>query len=80
MKLEELKNPSYTVKQTADIMGIHERTVMRMLEDGRLDGDLVETLRGKVWLISPLSIATMMVRKSDSGNKQYPRAETKRKD
>ena len=77
MKLEELKKPSYTIKQTAESLGVHQRTVIRMLEDGRLEGDLVDTLRGKVWLISPISIATLMVRKSDMGIKRYPRAKKK---
>jgi excisionase family DNA binding protein len=74
MKSEELGKPTYTIKQTAEMLGVHERTVVRMIEDKRLEGQLVATLRGKVWLISPISIATLLVRKSDLGSKQYPRA------
>ncbi len=74
MKVEELKKASFTIKQTAASLEIKERTVMRMLKDGRLQGELVDTLRGKVWLIQPLSIAELIVRKQDSGKKQYPRA------
>jgi excisionase family DNA binding protein len=79
MNSEELKKPSYTIKQAAEMLGVHERTVVRMLEDKRLEGQLVDTLRGKVWLITPISIATLLVRKSDSGSKQYPKT-TKKED
>lgn len=74
MKTDELGKPSFTIKQAAKNLGIHERTVIRMLEDGRLEGELVDTLRGKIWLISPLSIAMLLIRKEESGRKRYPRA------
>ena len=74
MKQEELNKPIYTIKKTAEIMGVNDRTVVRMLEDGRLEGELVDTLRGKIWLISPISIAMMVVKKDESGNKRYPKA------
>lgn len=77
MKIEELEKPNFTIKQAAKALEIHDRTVIRMLEDGRLEGELVDTLRGKIWLITPISIATLLVRKSDSGKKQYPRANKK---
>ena len=74
MKIDGLWKPSFTIKQAASALGIHERTVIRMLEDGRLEGKLIDTLRGKIWLINPLSIAMLLIRKEDSGRKRYPRA------
>lgn len=74
MKSDELEKPVYTIKQTAGMLQVHERTVVRMIEDKRLIGELIDTLRGKVWLISPISIATLLLRKSNSHSKQYPRA------
>lgn len=74
MSAEELNKPSFTVKQTADILGVHQRTVFRMLEDGRLQGKLVDTLKGGVWLIDPISIATLILRKGDLKTKSYPTA------
>jgi excisionase family DNA binding protein len=79
MRFDELKKPIYTIKQTAEMLVVHERTVVRMLKDGRLQGELLDTPRGKIWIVSPISIATLLVRKSDLGNKQYPRAKKKEK-
>ena len=74
MKIDELKRPTFTIKQTANVLGVHERTVVRMLEDKRLEGELTDTLTGKIWLINPLSIAKLVIRKEDLGKKRYPRA------
>ena len=74
MEKEELLKPSFTIKQAAKILSTHERTVVRMLEDGRLEGKLVDDLRGKIWLINPISIATLLIRKEDLGSKRYPKA------
>ena len=74
MRLEDLGKPTYTIKEVARFLEVHVRTVVRMIEDKRLDGQLVDTPRGKIWMISPISVATLLIRKSDSGKKQYPRA------
>jgi excisionase family DNA binding protein len=77
VKLDELEKPIFTIKETAGSLGVHVRTVMRMLEDGRLEGELVNTLRGKIWLINPVCLATLLIRKQDSGRTRFPRAKKK---
>jgi len=67
-----------TIKEAAKTMGVHERTIIRMLEDGRLSGKLIDIPPNrKLWLIDPVDIAKLIVRKEDLGKKQYPRANKK---
>jgi excisionase family DNA binding protein len=73
MKAEELEKARLTIKQTAALLGVHERTVIRMMEDGRLDGKVVDTPRGRLTLIHPTGIAALLIRKGEK--KRYPRAE-----
>lgn len=76
---DRLEKASMTIKQTADILKVSQRTVVRMLDDGRLKGNLVNTLRGKVWIIHPVSIAEQIILKRAMGTKNYPRAKRKGK-
>ena len=74
MKDDELKIIGLTVKQAVAILGIHDRTIMRMLEDGRLSGIIINSSHGKKILINPKDIAALLTSKSESKKKRYPRA------
>jgi excisionase family DNA binding protein len=41
-----------SIKEASDVMGVHPRTVLRMIEDGKLEASKV----GRVWRIAPGAI------------------------
>jgi len=55
-----------SVREASEALNVSERTVFRMLEDGRLVGKRAYLPDGKyIWDIDTLSIAKVVVRKGD---------------
>jgi len=54
-----------TVKEASLELGVNVRTVFRMLKDGRLKAEKWKLFQGKgyFWLIDPMSVARLQVRK-----------------
>ncbi len=63
-----------SVKQAARELNTSERTIFRMLEDGRLEGRKFYLPFGKekyIWEVSPVSVAKLLLQKEASGKKHY---------
>jgi len=62
--LTGMKMLGLTVKETAKELNVSERTIFRMIQDGRLKASKHDMPFGKdIWLINPLSIARLEVKK-----------------
>jgi hypothetical protein len=61
--VHEDKVKGMSVRQASEALEVSERTIFRMLEDGRLKGKRAYLPDGKyVWDISTLSVARLLVR------------------
>ena len=45
-----------TTAAAADMLGVTHSYVCRLLRDGRIDGERIDTLRGPVWRVSRASV------------------------
>ncbi len=64
-KMRTYRIKGLTVKEASLELGVSVRTVFRMLKDGRLKAEkygLTES-RGFFWLIDPMSVAKILVRR-----------------
>ena len=61
-----------SVREASEELNVAERTVFRMIDDGRLEAKKVFLPDGRyIWEINPVSVARLQVRKETSGKQQY---------
>lgn len=64
--LREERMRGLTVKEAANELGASTRTIFRMMQDGRLKAEKVDLPYGNekfYWIIDPMSVARIQVRK-----------------
>ena len=61
-----------SVREASEELNVTERSIFRMIQDGRLEAEKLYLPDGKyIWQINPVSIARLQVRRESSGKKIY---------
>jgi len=69
---EDLIVKGISVRQASEELTVSERTIFRMIEDGRLKAKKIYFTEDRyVWEIDPVSVAKLELRKEASDKKQY---------
>lgn len=65
LMLRQYRLRGYTVHEASAVLGVSTKTIFRWLKDGKLRGEKyrLATRIGYFWLIDPISIAKIQVRK-----------------
>lgn len=65
LMLRQYRLRGYTVHEAAAVLGVSTKTVFRWLKQGKLKGEKfrLATRIGYFWLIEPMSIAKIQIRK-----------------